>query len=122
MDWPDGHTIVTGWRTRSGRATATTATAAPEATAGTTSSSPSPTNVAGNDNAETWVTRDEARAMNAFDGARTTLVVGSEGDDVMLPLGLDSHRYRCCGNGVVASVAEWIGARLMDAIVEATGA
>ena len=29
-----------------------------------------------------------------------------------LPLGLDSHRYRCCGNGVVSSVAEWIGLRL----------
>jgi DNA (cytosine-5)-methyltransferase 1 len=27
-------------------------------------------------------------------------------------LGLDSHRYRCCGNGVVADVAEWIGLRL----------
>lgn len=34
------------------------------------------------------------------------------GDDPMLPLGLDSHRYRCCGNGVVSSVAEWIGHRL----------
>lgn len=33
-------------------------------------------------------------------------------DDPPLPLGLDSHRYRCCGNGVVASVAEWIGGRL----------
>ena len=34
------------------------------------------------------------------------------GDDPLLPLGLDSHRYRCCGNGVVSSVAEWIGYRL----------
>jgi site-specific DNA-cytosine methylase len=25
----------------------------------------------------------------------------------------DSHRYRMCGNGVVATVAEWIGWRLM---------
>jgi hypothetical protein len=33
-------------------------------------------------------------------------------DDPTLPLGLDSHRYRCCGNGVVASVSEWIGHRL----------
>jgi site-specific DNA-cytosine methylase len=32
--------------------------------------------------------------------------------DQLLPLGLDSHRYRCCGNGVVAPVAEWIGHRL----------
>jgi len=33
-----------------------------------------------------------------------------------LPLGLDSHRYRCCGNGVVSSVADWIGYRLADAL------
>ena len=33
-----------------------------------------------------------------------------------LPLGLDSHRYRCCGNGVVSSVAEWVGLRLAEAL------
>jgi site-specific DNA-cytosine methylase len=27
----------------------------------------------------------------------------------------DSHRYRLCGNGVVALVAEWIGRRIMEA-------
>jgi hypothetical protein len=27
----------------------------------------------------------------------------------------DSHRYRMCGNGVVATVAEWLGHRLMTA-------
>ena len=26
----------------------------------------------------------------------------------------DSHRYRMCGNGVVANVAEWIGHRIME--------
>ena len=36
--------------------------------------------------------------------------------DDRLPLGLDSHRYRCCGNGVVADVAEWIGLRLREAL------
>ena len=35
-----------------------------------------------------------------------------EEDDPLLPDGLDSHRYRCCGNGVVAPVSEWIGHRL----------
>ena len=30
-------------------------------------------------------------------------------------IGADSHRYRQCGNGVVAPVAEWIGRRLMEA-------
>jgi hypothetical protein len=33
--------------------------------------------------------------------------------DYDLPLGIDSHRYRCCGNGVVAPVAEWIGRRIV---------
>ncbi len=37
-------------------------------------------------------------------------------DDPLLPLGLDSHRYRCCGNGVVANVAEWVGLRLIAAL------
>jgi site-specific DNA-cytosine methylase len=36
---------------------------------------------------------------------------------VLLPQGLDSHRYRCCGNGVVAPVAEWLGVRLREALV-----
>jgi site-specific DNA-cytosine methylase len=38
--------------------------------------------------------------------------IASQGDDALLPLGLDSSRYRCCGNGVVAPVAEWLGLRL----------
>lgn len=72
-------------------------------------------NVDGNDNAETWVTGREARSMNGFDGNRTSLVLGSKpDDDPLLPLGLDSHRYRCCGNGVVADVGEWIGRRLIE--------
>ena len=37
-------------------------------------------------------------------------------DDPLLPLGLDSHRYRCCGNGVVAPVAEWLGWRLREVV------
>ena len=28
----------------------------------------------------------------------------------------DSHRYRMCGNGVVAPVAEWIGRRIVRAV------
>ena len=72
-------------------------------------------NVDGNDNAETWVTGREARSMNGFDGNRTSLVLNSKpDDDPLLPLGLDSHRYRCCGNGVVADVGEWIGQRLLE--------
>ena len=37
---------------------------------------------------------------------------GVGGDDAE-PVGLDSNRYKCIGNGVVASVAEWIGRRIV---------
>jgi hypothetical protein len=30
----------------------------------------------------------------------------------MLPEGMDSNRYRVCGNGVVSNVAEWVAHRL----------
>lgn len=59
------------------------------------------------------------------DGAHRTLRVGRDssdfvvapegiGNDDLLPEGLDGHRYRCCGNGVVAPVAEWVGRRLVE--------
>jgi DNA (cytosine-5)-methyltransferase 1 len=55
----------------------------------------------------------DAHAHSASDSPMVAGAGLSEGpDDPMLPLGLDSHRYRCCGNGVVAPVAEWIGHRL----------
>jgi DNA (cytosine-5)-methyltransferase 1 len=70
---------------------------------------------------ETWVPDDTTNTLNGFDvgDARAVeLVTGPGGmtDDPLLPLGLDSHRYRCCGNGVVADVAEWIGYRLAGAL------
>jgi DNA (cytosine-5)-methyltransferase 1 len=34
-------------------------------------------------------------------------------DDPLNPIGLDSNRYRCIGNGVVAPVAEFIGRRIV---------
>jgi site-specific DNA-cytosine methylase len=47
----------------------------------------------------------------------TQLAVAQEApDDEFLPLGLDSNRYKCCGNGVVAPVSEWIGLRLRAAL------
>lgn len=91
---------------------------------------------------ESWRTGDVAPTLNSFDvgDARTTVAVvtpdvaatvlsspdggtrttdlnqtwvdGIVGDADLLPLGLDSHRYRCCGNGVVAPVAEFVGERL----------
>jgi DNA-cytosine methyltransferase len=60
------------------------------------------------------------------DGAHRTLRTGRDSSDFVIapvgtpddsgadPIGLDNHRYRCCGNGVVANVAEWIGQRLVS--------
>jgi len=66
---------------------------------------------------ETWVEDGLANTLNKFDvgDIRTTHAVlgGEPMDEDDLPLGLDSNRYRCCGNGVVAPVAEWIGRRIV---------
>ncbi|MCI0347243.1 MAG: DNA (cytosine-5-)-methyltransferase [Chloroflexi bacterium] len=35
-------------------------------------------------------------------------------DPELLPVGIDTHRYRLTGNGVVSPVAEWIGRRLAE--------
>ena len=71
-----------------------------------------------NEDSETWVEGDVANTLNSFDvgDIRTThaIVGGTSSDDALLPMGLDSHRYRCCGNGVVAPVAEWIGRRIVE--------
>ena len=71
-----------------------------------------------NEDSETWVEGDVANTLNSFDvgDVRTThaIVGGTQNEDALLPVGLDSHRYRCCGNGVVAPVAEWIGRRIVE--------
>ena len=71
-----------------------------------------------NEDSETWVEGDVANTINSFDvgDIRTThAIVGATGDDdELLPDKLDGHRYRCCGNGVVAPVAEWIGRRIVS--------
>jgi site-specific DNA-cytosine methylase len=70
------------------------------------------------EHSETWTDDDIANTLNAFDtgDVRTTHAVigGGLSDDDLLPLGIDSHRYRCCGNGVAAPVAEWIGRRIVE--------
>ena len=67
---------------------------------------------------ESWVDDGLANTLNNFDvgDVRTThaIVGGTEDEDDLLPVGLDSHRYRCCGNGVAAPVAAWIGRRLVE--------
>ena len=71
-----------------------------------------------NEDSETWVEGDVANTLNSFDvgDVRTThaIIGGTTDEDALLPVGLDSHRYRCCGNGVVAPVAEWIGRRIAE--------
>ncbi len=52
------------------------------------------------------------RAPSDPGGVREADGLAGRLDDPLLPLGLDSHRYRCCGNGVVSNVSEWIGERL----------
>lgn len=62
------------------------------------------------------VTEGQAQSMAHSAGAPAVFldsVGGTEDEDDLLPVGLDSHRYRCCGNGVVAPVAEWIGRRIV---------
>lgn len=70
---------------------------------------------------ETWDTGEVAPTVNAFDVGdqrATTLVPAAEAseDDRLLPPRLDSHRYRCCGNGVVAPVAGFLGAMIAEGI------
>jgi DNA (cytosine-5)-methyltransferase 1 len=71
-----------------------------------------------NEDSETWMEGDVANTLNSFDvgDVRTThaIIGGTTEEDDLLPVGLDSHRYRCCGNGVVAPVAEWIGRRIVE--------
>jgi hypothetical protein len=63
-----------------------------------------------------YAERPVVDALHGPTGNKEPLFLGPTGsDDPLLPLGLDSHRYRCCGNGVVANVAEWLGRRLLAA-------
>ena len=62
------------------------------------------------------VTEDYAQSFAHSAGAPAVLIGANTqpgGNENLLPLGLDTHRYRCCGNGVVVPVAEWIGTRIV---------
>ena len=67
-----------------------------------------------------YVDDDSAASLRAAGGdigggsENLAIVGGTQDEDALLPVGLDSHRYRCCGNGVVAPVAEWIGRRIVE--------
>jgi len=70
--------------------------------------------------AEQWNEAELANNVNGWDlrhaEGNELVVGGAAATDDGLPLGLDSHRYRCCGNGVVSNVAEWIGIQLAKAL------
>jgi DNA-cytosine methyltransferase len=71
---------------------------------------------------ETWGTDIPMATLNEFDGSdvrATAAIVGSDiEEDPLLPIGVDSLRYRACGNGVVSQVAQWIGVRMANAVAE----
>jgi site-specific DNA-cytosine methylase len=73
----------------------------------------SPTLTASNDPSRSPQSSEITAQYAAVFEAGEGMVFGVK-DDPLLPLGLDSHRYRCCGNGVVAPVAEWIGRRIVE--------
>jgi hypothetical protein len=69
---------------------------------------------------ETWVEGDVMPTLNSFDvgDVRTTAAIVMpphvlpDDADPLLPLGLDSNRYRAIGNAVAVPVVEWIAHRL----------
>jgi hypothetical protein len=68
----------------------------------------------GPDELERWEQADVTGVLDSrqADNGHGIVLGSHSADDPLLPVGLDSHRYRCCGNGVVADVAEWLGLRL----------
>ena len=72
-----------------------------------------PTLTASNDPSRSPQSSEFTKQYQAVFEAANGTSFGVDNDDALLPVGLDSHRYRCCGNGVVSSVAEWIGRRIV---------
>jgi hypothetical protein len=70
------------------------------------------------DDWERWERDDMIDTLAAYGHSTSSNAVVGSGvsEDALLPLGLDSHRYRCCGNGVVSDVAEFIGLRLAELV------
>lgn len=63
-----------------------------------------------------YAEREVTDALHLATGNKEPLIIGDGPADGPDPLGLDSHRYRCCGNGVVSDVSEWIGRQLIAAL------
>lgn len=138
MGWPDGHTIVGNWNGK-GNPSVDARYHAPDGLAGRPHDRGGLDLIAGGEQSyhqRDRIYSDHAPALDAYGdtpsdapliagtlrehvrpGSNTDLSVltgGGVSDDPMLPAGLDSNRYRCCGNGVVADVAFWIGQRLAE--------
>jgi site-specific DNA-cytosine methylase len=58
----------------------------------------------------------ECELLMGWDKGWTSTGVQEDGTEVQMA---DTHRYRMCGNGVVANVAEWFGVRYVQAKNEA---
>ena len=121
MGWPDGWTVSQKWRA-SRRSDTTNSHKTQER-----SNHLAETSGGGSENlilsfpsrfgSNANVTENQAQSMAHSAGAPAVLLAivgGTEDEDDLLRVGLDSHRYRCCGNGVVAPVAEWIGRRIVE--------
>ena len=42
-----------------------------------------------------------------------SFLISEKGANSLDEIGLDGHRYRCAGNGIVSNVAEWVGRRII---------
>lgn len=58
------------------------------------------------------LTPQECELLMGWDSGWTEVGVTDKGELVQMA---DTHRYRMCGNGVVANVAEWLGIRYLAA-------
>lgn len=75
---------------------------------------------------ETWTEGDVMPTLNSFDvgDVRTTAAIVMpphvlpDDADALLPLGLDSNRYRAIGNAVAVPVVEWIAHRLTHELTD----
>ena len=112
MGWPDGHTIAAN-----GYSTPMLGGIANGLRASDGHHGYSSPRGDGGDNMIVGTLHSNTQGGNRTTDLNTPLAIGGDiSDDLLLPLGLDSHRYRVCGNGVVAPVAEWLGRRIAEAL------
>lgn len=64
------------------------------------------------DGLERWEEAEVADVITPMTVDATVVAGAAAEGDPLLPVGLDGHRYRLTGNGLVAPLAEWLGWRL----------